>query len=82
MSEKYRFPFEEAARNGGPIPDDLDLVDMRAYFILKMIYREYSNQNITRKEAAIERTKLVIAYLADREKEDRRNDELRRDHQG
>lgn len=59
-------PFERAAINNEPLPDNLGLTDSKMYIALRALYLMYRQQAISREGASREKQKLVSEYNTDK----------------
>ena len=55
-------PFERAAMRNEELPSGLTLADIRAFYLLRNLYRLYLSGGIDREQASREKVKIVQAY--------------------
>ncbi len=58
MSERWMFPWEEPARRGAALPEELALADQMAYTTLRNIYWSFREKRIDREQASREKRVL------------------------
>lgn len=58
MSERWMFPWEEPARRGAALPEELTLADQMAYTTLRNIYWSFREKRIGREQASREKRAL------------------------
>ena len=56
------FPYEREAKQGAPMPDNLDLPDQMAYRILVGLYRDIRTGTITREQAVVDKGKMTYQH--------------------
>lgn len=56
------FSFEKDAKQGLPMPDDLDLPDQMAYRFLVGLYRDIRTGTITREQAVVDKGKMTYKH--------------------
>ena len=64
------FTFEKEAMEGREPPDGLSLVDLKAFYLISIVYKNFKEGTFTKEQAAAEKKRIFEQYVLEKSEEE------------